>query len=217
LGGETKDDQIMKILPFVQKKGGTGKTTTATNVSVEATLRGFSVALIDIDPQGSALMWKNARGDAWPHVEAVAPEYLPRWIREHGGEFDLVVIDTPAHDGDALARVVRLADLTVIVTQPTLLANAVAVHLRDVFLDFGIPYAILLTQTPPSLTQRLDHWIRSHRLLGTVVDTQFAYRMDYQDAVPLGKGVVEYNPQGRAAQEVHGATDWLLNRLEMIR
>jgi chromosome partitioning protein len=217
LGGKTKDDQIMSILAFVQKKGGTGKTTTATNVSVEAMLRGFSVALIDIDPQRSALMWKNARSDAWPHVEALAPEHLPGWIGERGGEFDLVVIDTPAHDGDALARVVRLADLTVIVTQPTLLANAVAVHLRDVFLDFGIPYAILLTQTPPSLTQRLDHWIQSHRLLGTVVDTQFAYRMDYQDAVPLGMGVVEYNPGGRAAQEVHSATDWLLNRLEMIR
>lgn len=162
------------------------------------------------------MLGRRNKGDAWPHVEALAPEHLPRWIGKHGDEFDLVVIDTPAHDGDAPAQVVRLADLTVIVTQPTMLANAVAVHLRDVFLDFGIAYAILLTQTPPSLTQRLDHWIRSHRLLGTVVDTQFAYRMDYQDAVPLGMGVVEYNPRGRAAQEVHSATDWLLNRLEMI-
>jgi len=207
----------MSILTFVQKKGGTGKTTTATNVSVAAMMRGLSVALIDIDPQGSALTWKNARADTQPHVEALAPEDLPDWLEERSSEFDLIVIDTPAHDGDALARVVRLADLTVIVTQPTLLANAVAVRLRDVFIDFGVPYAILLTQTPPTLTQRLDRWIQNHRLLGTVVDTQFAYRMDYQDAVPLGLAVIEYNPQGRAAQEVLGVTDWLLNRLEMIR
>src|ERR1700730_10764333 len=65
---------------------------------------------------------------------------------------------------------------------------------------------ILLTQTPPRLTLRLDQWIQNHQLLGTVVDTQLAYRMDYQDAIPLGMSVVEYNPQGRAAQEVHGAT-----------
>jgi chromosome partitioning protein len=205
----------MSILAFVQKKGGTGKTTTATNVSVEAMMRGFSVALIDIDPQGSALMWKNARVHSSPYVVALSPEELPHWLEAHASEFNLVIIDTAAHDGDTLARVVRLADLTVIVTQPTLLANAVAVHLREVFLAFGIPYAILLSQTPPTLTQRLDHWIQSHRLLGTVVDTQLAYRMDYQDAIPLGMGVVEYNSQGRAAQEVQDATDWLLNRLEM--
>jgi chromosome partitioning protein len=211
-----KDDQMMSILAFVQKKGGTGKTTTATNMSVEAMMRGFSVALVDIDPQGSVLMWKNARVRDWPYVEALSPKDLPRWLEEHASEFDLVIIDTPAHDGDTLARVVRLADLTVIVTQPTLLANAVAVHLREVFLAFGIPYAILLSQTPPTLTQRLDHWIQNHQLLGTVVDAQLAYRMDYQDAIPLGMGVVEYNPQGRAAREVHAATDWLLKRLEMI-
>jgi chromosome partitioning protein len=92
----------------------------------------------------------------------------------------------------------------------------VAVHLRQAFLTYGIPYAILLTQTPPRLTLRLDQWIQNHQLLGTVVDTQLAYRMDYQDAIPLGMSVVEYNPQGRAAQEVHGATNWLLNKLEMV-
>ena len=139
-----------------------------------------------------------------------------RWLADHHNEFDLVVIDTPAHDGDALAAVVRVADLTVIVTQPTLLANAVAVHLRQVFITYNVPYAILLSQTPSRLTRRLNQWIQNHRLLGTVVDTQLAYLMDYQDAIPLGMSVVEYNPHGRAAQEVHGATDWLLNKLEMV-
>lgn len=156
------------------------------------------------------------RADVRPYVEALTPEELPHWLEERGGEFDLVVIDTPAHDGDALACVVRLADLAVIVTQPTVLANTVAVHLRDVFIDFGVPFAILLTQTPPTLTQRLERWIQNHRLLGTVVDAQFAYRMDYQDAVPLGLAVIEYNPHGRAAHEVRQATNWLLNRLEMV-
>jgi chromosome partitioning protein len=101
-----KDDQIMSILAFVQKKGGTGKTTTATNMSVEAMMRGFSVALIDIDPQGSVLTWKNARVRDWPYVKALSPKDLPPWLEEHASEFDLVIIDTPAHDGDTLARVV---------------------------------------------------------------------------------------------------------------
>jgi chromosome partitioning protein len=106
----------MSILAFVQKKGGTGKSTTAINVSVEVMMRGFSVGLIDTDPQGSVLMWKKARVHSLPYVEALAPEDLQRWLAEHASKFDLIVIDTPAHDGDALAAVVRVADLTVIVT-----------------------------------------------------------------------------------------------------
>lgn len=44
----SQDDHIMSVLAVVQKKGGTGKTTTATDVSVAAMTRGFSVVFIDI-------------------------------------------------------------------------------------------------------------------------------------------------------------------------
>lgn len=41
----------MKIITIGGQKGGSGKTTVAENLAVEATLRNEEVALIDLDPQ----------------------------------------------------------------------------------------------------------------------------------------------------------------------
>ncbi len=45
----------MHVIAFASQKGGSGKTTLAGHIAVEAERRGAGpVALIDTDPQGSA-------------------------------------------------------------------------------------------------------------------------------------------------------------------
>jgi chromosome partitioning protein len=206
----------MNVLAAVQQKGGTGKSTTSINVAVEAARRGYRVALLETDPQGSLQLWKSFRRKRWPYVCPLDSADLARWLEQNSHLFDLTVVDTPAHDGSTIADAVQVADLALIVTQPTMLATSVAMRLRQLFLDHGIPFAILLSQTPHTMNARLARWIDNHRLLGTVVQGQLAYRVAHQDAVALGMGVVEYEPEGRAAAEVQIVTEWILRRLEMI-
>ena len=85
----------MQTIVFASQKGGSGKTTLAAHVAVQAYAAGFgSVAMVDTDPQGSLHSWWKMREDAMPalirsNAESLA-EDLER-LRSQGHR--LAVID----------------------------------------------------------------------------------------------------------------------------
>ena len=64
----------MKVVAFASQKGGSGKTTLAGHVAVQAELSGDGpVALIDTDPQGSMSDWWNERSEETPVFAKTTP------------------------------------------------------------------------------------------------------------------------------------------------
>ena len=47
----------MKTIAIVSQKGGAGKTTIAVHLATAAVAGGHAVAIIDLDPQGTAASW----------------------------------------------------------------------------------------------------------------------------------------------------------------
>ena len=89
-------------IAIANRKGGSGKTTTAVNLSSALALRGHRVLLVDIDPQANASLWMGVEADA---VKTTAYELLL------GMETDprKAVISTGVDGMDMLPAAVRLA------------------------------------------------------------------------------------------------------------
>lgn len=196
-------------------KGGTGKSTTATSLAVVIHQLGKSVLLVDIDPQGSAASWGRRRGCTPTVVSCTSAGLSDLLKRAELANYDIAVVDGAAHDKKALVTAARLVDLSIICAAPTL--ADIEVSIKDRYCIVGRPSSVLLTQTPHTFSRRLASWHRAASSSGSVVDSMFGNRVDFQDSFAMGLGVTEWAPTSPAAQEVRAAATWILEHLTEVR
>jgi len=109
----------MKVIALLNEKGGSGKTTVAINLACAIHRRGARVVLVDADPQGTARDWRAASPDGANVPQVVALD-RPKLLSAIGTlNADYVIIDTPAKAESVSAMSVRLADVALIVIQPS--------------------------------------------------------------------------------------------------
>ncbi|MCH8999889.1 MAG: ParA family protein, partial [Proteobacteria bacterium] len=111
----------MKVIVIAARKGGSGKTTLAGHLSVQAERAGAGpAALIDIDPQGSLTAWWNSRAAPTPvFAQATVPGLAEDIQRLRDSGIAVLIIDTPPALTQTIADVVGHADLVVIPTRPS--------------------------------------------------------------------------------------------------
>jgi chromosome partitioning protein len=112
----------MKIVAVISTKGGTGKSTLACALAVEASLEA-SAYLCDVDPQASSAAWWRRRGKPDNPAlvrerESVRLSYAIRALQKRGAERDWLICDTPGSFMDLVEDAVIRADAIVLVTQP---------------------------------------------------------------------------------------------------
>lgn len=112
------------VVAVQNPKGGSGKTTIATNLARAIQLDGFSTMILDTDTQGSARDWR-ARSPAeydGPRVErATSAGSLGHLVAEYGSGLDTVVLDGSARLGEHTGAVVAVSDVLLIPVQPSAL------------------------------------------------------------------------------------------------
>ena len=110
----------MPVVAIINQKGGTGKTTLATNLAC-ALADKDQVLLLDADPQASAQDWYDSRGQPLDNlqVKAVEDKALIQQVRVLRGGYDWVIIDGPPGINRISAEAVRAADLVLIPAKPS--------------------------------------------------------------------------------------------------
>jgi chromosome partitioning protein len=86
------------ILPVINYKGGTTKTTSAAFLGHAFCELGYDVLGVDADPQGSLLAWQEDTPEGrfpYPVVKLDSSSLHRQLMDIAGGRYDVIVIDTP--------------------------------------------------------------------------------------------------------------------------
>ncbi len=207
----------MRVLVFASQKGGSGKTTLAGHIAVEADRAGAGpVALIDTDPQGSLSKWWNARQSETPvFIQSVFSELHSDLQEIRAAGYKLVVIDTPPAVTRAIAEVVSLADLVVLPTRPSphdLRAVGATVDIVEsrrkqmVFvINAATKRARITSEAAVALSQH-----------GMVAPINIHNRVDFAASMIDGRTVQETDPEGSSALEVKMLWEYLDSRIARL-
>ena len=203
----------MITIGLISQKGGCGKTTTAINLAVAAQQDGAAVAIVDLDVQASATDWYERRpeSDEALTVQPVHARQLKGVLEAARGQgADFVFIDTAAKtESDAVAAL-EVSDLVLVPCKPSLLDVLSIQNTLRLCQHRSIkPYA-LLTQVEPQGTVADETRDTLTQLGFEVLPEMLGRRVAYTHSLIGGQAVTEYDPRGKAAQEVTA----LLRRLK---
>ncbi|MGT2478828.1 nucleotide-binding protein (plasmid) [Methylobacterium oryzae CBMB20] len=213
----------MRTIILVTQKGGSGKTTITASLAVAAAEAGEKVVALDLDPQGSLAAWGDNRTEEAPAVDRLGADRLaelPQILAALGEQgFTLAVLDTAgvASTGGNLAM--QAADLALIPARPSRLDLQATMPTIETLMRLGMRdrFAFVLNQCPAGRSARTSEAASGLGMFGVLAEPALTQRADHQDALAAGKGVTEYAPEGKAADELRALWAWADRKMKAAK
>lgn len=200
------------VITVAQQKGGAGKTTLAAQLAV-TWAKSSSVALIDIDPQGSLSAWFKVRQDALGakagnmHLSDVPGWRLGTELDRLRRKYDYIIIDSPPHAETDARAAIRAGDLVVVPVQPSPMDLWATKPTVDIANKERRSILLVINRMPPrgKLPETVLSAIAADGM--PVAGTRLGNRMAYASSMMEGKGVIETNHGSTAANEIMALAD----------
>jgi chromosome partitioning protein len=207
----------VKIAAIISQKGGAGKTTLAVHLATAAASAGHQSAIIDLDPQGTAASWGDRRALEEPEVisgQAVRLPTLIKTAQENGADF--LILDTAPNADQTASLAARAADVVLIPCRPAAFdLEAVEVTLM-LARTAQKPAYVVLNAVPPR-SGGIDKEA-AEQLTGqgaSVAPHQLTQRAAFAHGVIDGRTAQEFEPGGKAAEEIQTLYAWLCGVVDM--
>ncbi len=196
----------MPVVTLVSNKGGTGKTTLATNLAAALGRRGNTV-LVDADPQGSALHWSNvARANGEDFVEVLAAGAdIARHGRRLRASHDFVLIDCPpAIDAPQSRAALAACDLALVPVLPSPVDLWATSHIaaavrRTARGTASVKIRLIVNQLEPRTTLSRVVGGALAELEVPALETRIRRRSVYRNCMLEGRTVYGMGARGRSA------------------
>ena len=201
----------MHVIALLSQKGGTGKTTLSLHLAVAAERTGSVAAVIDLDPQASAAGWKDSRLGETPVVVPIPATRLPQALDlARSAEAELVILDTAPHSSDVALAAAEAADVVLVPCRAGILdLRAIGATARLAKIA-GKPAYVVLNSLPPRATNVIADARDAVAVHGLeVAPVTIQQRAAFAHALTAGQTAQEYEPDGKAADEMAQLYAWL--------
>lgn len=197
-------------------KGGTGKSTIATNLAVISAKAEYDTLLVETDPQESSADWVDTREElnVQPRINSVVKygSSLRNELKVLSGKFQHIIVDAGGHDSDNFRSAIVVADILITPFKPSQFdtwtaskidrkvgeAKLINEQLRAyVIFNEVSPHPRMEDQAAASsfLTAELENF--------ELLDFNIKHRIAFQRVIGQGKSVVEAQPgDDKAAEEI---------------
>lgn len=198
------------IISVTSLKGGVGKSTVAQNLAVCFAHSQYSVCIVDVDTNQSALRWSGLRDEELPAV----PVYgltdgmeLSKNIKHLNQSHEIVIIDGTPSLSQVTSKIILLADLLIIPILPSGLDIWATEKFIDRYRDAEqqkeetIPAYFLINQNQTTnLSREVKEVLEATGI--SVFSSSLRNRIAYREAVIKGLGVFEYKDEKAKAEMI---------------
>ena len=204
----------MKTIAILSRKGGTGKTTLAIHLSVDAEKAGHTATWIDLDPQASAAEWRDSREDDFPAVISCPSSRLQSTLdlaKENGAT--LAILDTAPHTETSALDAANAAEFALIPCKPSLIDLRAIKSTINVTQIAKVPARVVLNAVP-ARGDLADEARKSIEHYGVpCAPCQIGSRIAFVHSYISGLTVQEYEPRGKASQEIKVLYNYITNEM----
>ena len=201
----------MKIVVIGGEKGGTGKTTIATNLAAKRSLNGVDTLFVDTDPQASGSSWSYMRdaNKIKPRIACIQKfgEGITEELLDLSSRYESIIVDAGGRDSIELRASMVVADLLVVPVQASqfdlwTLSTMEKLYKQVRVINRKLKVIILISRAPTNPSKKdiddaknLVNDFKDFSLANTIISDRTVYRRAAAD----GLGVIEYEPKNEKA------------------
>lgn len=203
------------IVTIGSNKGGTGKTTTASNLAVTLAMYKKDVCLLDADFQRSSSRWHQDREEnqILPSITLIEKyDNISQTLNNLKDKFDYIIVDVAGRNSREMITALSVSDILIAPHQASQLDLDTLEELQNQLvricdLNPKLRAYILHTMASTNSLVREKEKISFKKYLEdftefSLLNTCCHYRKIYKDVMPFGKSVIEEDNK-LASQEIY--------------
>lgn len=203
------------VISFLNQKGGCGKTTASINLAAMLESMGYTVELVNLDPQGTALDWATTRtnrandADDFFRVTSMGTNIAGE-INAVRRACDFVIVDGAPQVQTLTIAAIKASDIVVIPVQP----SQADVWATDVIVDIIKEVHEIREAQKPDTYFMVSRVLKTSKPASTfagaiekgyglpTLKARTTQRLDYQRVFEGGGSVVDLDSENQAHFEI---------------